>query len=171
VDATGPSSGTYLARKETRVARRASKRTFGNMRRLASGRYQARYVGPTGETVTAPTTFTARIDAEAWLAAERRQVENPENWQSPKARLEEARREAEANRLPILRDYAEQWIDTARGSRSGPSPATSTRDALCPLCGSTCCGTRHQARTACCSPPTATRLCTCPRRPSTAALP
>lgn len=90
------------------------------MRRLASGRYQARYVGPTGETVTAPTTFTARIDAEAWLAAERRQVEDPENWQSPKGRLEEARREAEANRLPMLRDYAEQWIDRRRNSKGEP---------------------------------------------------
>jgi hypothetical protein len=91
-------------------------RTFGSMRRLPSGRYQARYVGPTGETVTAPATFTARIDAEAWLAAERRQVEEPESWQSPKLRLEEARRVAEVNRLPILRDYAERWIDQRRNS-------------------------------------------------------
>ena len=90
------------------------------MRRLPSGRYQARYVGPTGATVTAPTTFTARIDAEAWLAAERRQVEEPESWQSPKLRLEEARRVAEVNRLPILRDYAEQWIDQRRNSKGEP---------------------------------------------------
>ena len=90
------------------------------MRRLPSGRYQARYVGPTGETVTAPTTFTARIDAEAWLAAERRRVEEPESWQSPKLRLEQARRVAEANRLPTLRDYAEQWIDQRRNSKGEP---------------------------------------------------
>lgn len=102
------------------MARRTSKRSFGSMRRLASGRYQARYAGPTGETVTAPMTFTARIDAEAWLAAERRQVEDPENWQSPKERLEEARREAEAKRLPILRDYAERWIDQRRNSKGEP---------------------------------------------------
>ena len=110
-------SGTKL---EPRVARRTSKRTFGSMRRLPSGRYQARYVGPTGVTVTAPATFTARIDAEAWLAAERRQVEEPESWQSPKLRLEEARRVAEVNRLPILRDYAEQWIDQRRNSKGEP---------------------------------------------------
>lgn len=102
------------------MARRSSKRTFGNLRRLASGRYQARYVGPTGETVTAPTTFTARIDAEAWLAAERRRVEDPETWLSPKARLEQSRREAEANRLPTLRDYAEQWIEQRRNSKGEP---------------------------------------------------
>jgi integrase len=102
------------------VARRTSKRTFGSVRRLASGRYQARYTGPTGETVTAPTTFTARIDAEAWLAAERRRVEDPETWRSPKLRLEQARREAEANQLPTLRDYAEQWIDQRRNSKGEP---------------------------------------------------
>ena len=51
-----------------------------------------------------------------------------------------------------------------RGCEDGVHPATS-----CRLCGSTCFGTRHQARTACCSPPTATRPYTCPRPPSTAA--
>jgi integrase len=102
------------------VARRTSNRTFGSLRRLASGRYQARYTGPSGERVAAPTTFTARIDAEAWLAAERRRVEEPEAWHSPKARLEMARREAEANRLPTLRDYAELWIDQRRNSKGDP---------------------------------------------------
>ena len=70
--------------------------------------------------MTAPTTFTARIDAEAWLAAERRQVEEPEAWQAPKLRLEQARREAEAKRLPTLRDYAEKWIDQRRNSKGEP---------------------------------------------------
>jgi len=105
---------------ESGMARRTNKRTFGSMRRLASGRHQARYVGPAGETVTAPTTFTARIDAEAWLAAERRQVEDPGTWQSPKVRLEQARRKAEAERLPTLRDYAEQWIEQRRNTKGEP---------------------------------------------------
>ncbi len=102
------------------MARRTSKRTFGSLRRLPSGRYQARYVGPTGETVTAPTTFTARIDAEAWLAAERRRVEEPEGWQAPKLRIERSPPRGEAKRLPTLRDYAEQWIDQRRNSRGEP---------------------------------------------------
>ncbi len=109
------------------MARRTSKRTFGSLRRLPSGRYQVRYVGPTGEAVTAPTTFTARIDAEAWLAAERRRVEEPEGWLAPKLRIEHARREAEDNRLPTLREYAEQWIDQRRNSR-GESLRPLTRD-------------------------------------------
>jgi integrase len=65
-------------------------------------------------------TFTARIDAEAWLAAERRQVEDPETWESPKVRLERSRREAEADRLPTFRDYAEDWIELRRNSKGEP---------------------------------------------------
>jgi integrase len=109
------------------MARRASKRSFGSIRRLPSGRYQARYTGPTGETVPAPMTFTARMDAESWLASERRQVEQPEAWQAPKARLEEARLTAEATQLPTLETYATQWIERRRSSRGEPL-RPSTRD-------------------------------------------
>lgn len=69
------------------MARKAAdKRGFGSLRKLPSGRWQARYTAPTGETVTAPMTFTAKIDAEAWLIAERKHVENVEQWQPPKER-------------------------------------------------------------------------------------
>lgn len=102
------------------MARRTDKRSFGSIRRLQSGRFQARYTGPTGETVPAPTTFTAKIDAEAWLAVERRRVEEPETWRTPKTRLEEARKRAEANQLPTLRVYAEKWIESRRNSRGEP---------------------------------------------------
>ena len=66
------------------ATRRTSRRGFGSIRKLPSKRFQARYSSPSGQTVTAPATFTARIDAEAWLAAERRQVEAPETWVPPK---------------------------------------------------------------------------------------
>ena len=102
------------------MASRSSKRGFGSIRRLPSGRYQARYTGPAGVTVPAPTTFTARMDAEAWLAAERRNVERPETWRPPKVRLEEARREAEARQLPTLQEYAERWVTARRNSRGEP---------------------------------------------------
>jgi integrase len=107
--------------------RRTSKRGFGSIRKLPSGRFQARYSSPDGRTVTAPATFTARIDAEAWLAAERRHVETPEAWVSPKARLELARRAAEVDRLPTFRDYAEAWIASRRNSKGEPLRPT-TRD-------------------------------------------
>ena len=107
--------------------KRTGRRGFGNIRRLPSGRFQARYASPSGRTVTAPATFTARIDAEAWLAAERSHVEEPETWASPKARLELARRAVEVDRLPTLREYAEAWLTSRRNSRGEPLRPT-TRD-------------------------------------------
>lgn len=110
------------------VARRASKRTFGSIRNLPSGRYQARYTGPTGEMVPAPVTFTARMDAEAWLAAERQKYfEKPETWAAPKTRLQEAQRAEAAARLPTFREYSEKWIKGRRSSKGEPLRPT-TRD-------------------------------------------
>jgi integrase len=51
------------------------KRPFGNIRRLPSRRYQVRFTAPNGSYVTAPHTFAARIDAEAWLADRRREID------------------------------------------------------------------------------------------------
>ena len=40
------------------------KRGFGSIRKLPSGRYQARYTGPDGGEHKAPKTFAEKIDAE-----------------------------------------------------------------------------------------------------------
>ena len=93
--------------------------------------------------VTAPTTFTARIDAEA-----RSEQPNGGGWRSPRVGRRRscgssiARREAEAKRLPTLRDYAEQWIDQRRNSRGEPlrpltrdKYRTSLRVHICPSLG------------------------------------
>jgi integrase len=48
-----------------------SRSGFGNVRKLPSGRWQARYTAPGGRTVTAPMTFDAKIDALGWLATKR----------------------------------------------------------------------------------------------------
>jgi len=45
-----------------------AKATFGGIRRLPSGRYQARYSGPDLVRHTAPITFDSKGDAETWLA-------------------------------------------------------------------------------------------------------
>ena len=45
-----------------------SRRGFGYVRRLPSKRYQASYAGPDLQRHVAPTTFTTKGDAEAWLA-------------------------------------------------------------------------------------------------------
>lgn len=43
------------------------KRRFGRVRRLPSGRWQARYLGPDGADRAAPMTFARKTDAERWL--------------------------------------------------------------------------------------------------------
>jgi len=49
---------------------RTRHRTFGTVRRLPSGNYQARWSDPTtGRQESGPTTFQTRADANAWLAA------------------------------------------------------------------------------------------------------
>lgn len=40
---------------------------FGTVCRLASGRWQARYLGPDGQRHTAPETFDTETDAQDWL--------------------------------------------------------------------------------------------------------
>lgn len=77
------------------MAGKPGHRRFGYIRKLPSGRYQASYVGPDGDRHAAPATFDAKIDAEAWLAAESRAVAHVEGWRAPAQRVadEQARRE------------------------------------------------------------------------------
>ena len=44
------------------------RRTFGSIRKLPSGRWQASYVDSIGARVVAPTTFSTKADASAWLS-------------------------------------------------------------------------------------------------------
>ncbi|ETB31468.1 tyrosine-type recombinase/integrase [Mycobacterium avium] len=62
------------------TAKAREKRTFATIRRLPSKRYQVRYTGPDGVRRNAPRTFAARIDAEAWVVAKRREID-AEVWQ------------------------------------------------------------------------------------------
>jgi integrase len=45
-------------------------RRFGNVRKLPSGRYQARWQGTDGKDRTAPTTFKTTTSARAWLSGQ-----------------------------------------------------------------------------------------------------
>jgi integrase len=56
----------------------------GNIRKLPSGRYQARYTGPDGVMRSAPHTFEAKIDAQAWLRHQREQVADGDWTPEPK---------------------------------------------------------------------------------------
>jgi integrase len=83
------------------VANTKGKRArFGSLRRLPSGRIQARYTGPDGLTHKAPFTFDTEGDAETWLATVRadivRDAWNPNSTGRPKALT--------------FGTYAERWL-------------------------------------------------------------
>lgn len=61
-----------------------TRRTFGSLRRLPSGRWQARYTGPDLNEHKAPRTFDTKTDADAWLALERATIMRQE-WTPPGA--------------------------------------------------------------------------------------
>jgi hypothetical protein len=77
------------------LARAPTKRAFGQIDRLTSGRYRARYSDPYGRVADdgrqqrrhdAAHTFAAKAGAEAWLVDERR-VLTSGDWTSPAERL------------------------------------------------------------------------------------
>lgn len=74
-----------------------NKRRFGRVRRLPSGRYQARYRGPDGIDHPAPETFATKGDAETWLVRTEASILADE-WLNP-----------DAGKV-LLGDYARDWI-------------------------------------------------------------
>jgi len=60
----------------------AGKRRFGRVRRLPSGRFQARYLGPDGKDRPAPDTFASKTAAEVWLARKEVEIRDGE-WIDP----------------------------------------------------------------------------------------
>ncbi len=60
------------------------RRQFGRVRKLPSGRYQARYVGPDGLLRPAPETFRTKRDADAWLADKQSEMRRGD-WHDPDA--------------------------------------------------------------------------------------
>lgn len=83
---------------------KGDKRSFGSLRKLKSGRWQARYIGPDSAEHKASTTFSAKIDAEGWLAAERRLIEQ-DAWTPPATRAAHRRTAG-----VTLREYSEAWL-------------------------------------------------------------
>lgn len=76
----------------------AGKRRFGRVRKLPSGRFQARYPGPDGLDRPAPNTFATKRDAEQWLVLKEAEITRGE-WIDP-----------DAGKVPFD-VYAKQWID------------------------------------------------------------
>jgi len=75
----------------------AEKRRFGRVRKLPSGRWQARYLGPDGIDRPAPHTFERKADADRWLHRTEEEILRDE-WTDP-----------EGARIS-LKEYAETWL-------------------------------------------------------------
>lgn len=83
------------------------KRGFGQLSKLPSKRWRARYTGPDEGLHSAPHTFVAKADGEAWLVAERALI-SAGTWTPPKVRAEEAKRPKAG---PVtFGAYASAWL-------------------------------------------------------------
>ncbi|ONK12594.1 site-specific integrase [Streptomyces sp. MP131-18] len=74
------------------------RRRFGAIRKLPSGRWQARYPGPDGVMRPADCTFETSGDADDWLAEKKTEMRRGE-WQDPNAGVVN------------FGEYAVQWVD------------------------------------------------------------
>jgi integrase len=79
-------------------------RSFGSLRQLPSGRWQARYRGSDGLLRTAPGTFLRKTDGARWLTMTEAEL-LAGTWIDP-----------DAGRVPLT-DYAEAWITERPGLR------------------------------------------------------
>jgi integrase len=75
----------------------AAKRRFGRVRRLPSGRWQARYPGPDGIDRPAPDTFATKSKAALWLTMKEAEIQNGD-WLDPDAGA------------VLFADYATAWV-------------------------------------------------------------
>jgi len=83
---------------------RGRRRRFGTVRRLPSGRYQARYPGPDGVLRPADDTFATKTEAERWLTRKEAEILQGE-WIDPDAGL------------VLVADYGSTWIEERPGLR------------------------------------------------------
>ncbi len=87
-------------------------RAWGNIKkqRTKTPSYQASYIGPDQRRHYAPTVFTARMNAERWLARERdykeRCIATGETWKPPSERATEKRA-----KVLTLSEYGKTVID------------------------------------------------------------
>lgn len=61
---------------------KGKRRRFGAVRKLPSGRFQARYQGPDGLTRSAPETFSSQTDADRWLVRKEAEIIDG-RWKNP----------------------------------------------------------------------------------------
>lgn len=84
----------------------AAKRGFGSVRKLPSGRYQARFTGPDGERWLAPRTFVTKEHANVWIAGQQTDISRG-TWTPPTAPPASA---APASGPLTFGTYATAWL-------------------------------------------------------------
>lgn len=85
--------------------KRKKRESFGAIRRRSSGRYQASYLGPDGVRYNGPVTYSAEIDARAWLLEQRKLIERG-TWQA-----DDAARIASGKSKGTFDDWAHEWLE------------------------------------------------------------
>lgn len=80
-----------------------TKRSFGHIRKLPSGKHQASYTSPLGVRVNAPYTFLTRGDASAWLSAQEVMISSGK-WEDSAAKV------ATPTKTTDFRAYVERHI-------------------------------------------------------------
>lgn len=115
------------------MAKKVEKRRFGQVTKLPSGRFRARYSDPAGRRTdsgepvryNAPVTFQTTEDAQAWLVAEKNLIDRwhrgEGEWTPPAERLALHRA-----KVTTLADYAPRWV--ANRKVRGKPLADRTRD-------------------------------------------
>lgn len=94
------------------------RQTFGSIRKLPSGRWQARYTGPDGQVHNAHTTFDTKGDADTWLATVRADIVR-ETWRPANG----------PGKALTFGEYAEAWLvgRTVRGKPTSCRPSARCR--------------------------------------------
>lgn len=93
---------------------KGTRRRFGAVRKLPSGRWQARYLGPDDIMRPADRTFATKTEAERWLTRTEAEIIE-DSWVDP-----------DAGRVP-LGEYAADWIE----ERPACGPRRSSCTASC----------------------------------------
>ncbi len=84
------------------ATKRRRARGAGNVRKLTSGKYQARIIGPDGKSHNAPHTFETKMDAVSWLNHQERNLRNGGIWEDPKT--------LKVGGILTLNGFFQEWI-------------------------------------------------------------
>jgi integrase len=106
VQDTGEHRGAGQRGVSERKRPRRSRRAFGTVERLPSGRFRARVIGPQGRYVSAPATFPNRTDAARWVDVQHADLVRG-TWQAP----------VKPAASPSVAGYVSRWIEEHPNAR------------------------------------------------------